>query len=238
MTSGFGATALSQSYSCARRRTAYAPADRSLGFGPTRKALSRIAKEGRKYGVHLGLVTQRAGELDPTILSQCSTIFAMRMANEQDQRIIRSAVSEAAASLLGFVPVLGIREVLAFGEGVALPLRFIFDELPFECLPRSEAVQTVDVERSNLKGRDLVVSVVERWRNATLAQRRTSEGSDSELEPQGGVSTTALHAHVGALQGRQSEAVTVAPRTGFEPSVRGRPSAARDLVSGLRDGRM
>src|SRR6185437_8082908 len=49
----------------------YASADRSIGFGPTRKALSRIAKEGRKYGVFLGLVTQRPAELDPTIISQC-----------------------------------------------------------------------------------------------------------------------------------------------------------------------
>ena len=51
----------------------YAAADRAIGFGPTRKAVSRIAKEGRKYGVHLGLVSQRPAELDPTILSQCST---------------------------------------------------------------------------------------------------------------------------------------------------------------------
>ena len=50
----------------------YAPADRAIGFGPTRKAVSRIAKEGRKYGVFLGLVTQRPAELDSTIISQCT----------------------------------------------------------------------------------------------------------------------------------------------------------------------
>jgi DNA helicase HerA-like ATPase len=88
----------------------YASADRSLGFGPTRKALSRIAKEGRKYGVFLGLVTQRPAELDPTIISQCSTLFAMRMANDRDQALLRSAVSDAAANLLAFVPSLGTRE--------------------------------------------------------------------------------------------------------------------------------
>ena len=79
------------------------PLDR---LGPTRKALSRIAKEGRKYGVFLGLVTQRPAELDSTIISQCSTLFAMRMANERDQAIVRSAVSDAAANLLAFVPSL------------------------------------------------------------------------------------------------------------------------------------
>ena len=96
----------------------YAPGDKSIGFGPTRKAVSRIAKEGRKYGVFLGLVTQRAAELDATIISQCSTLFAMRMANERDQQVIRSAVSDAAASLLEFLPSLGTREAFAFGEGV------------------------------------------------------------------------------------------------------------------------
>ena len=52
--------------------------DKKIGFGPTRRALSRIAKEGRKYGVFLGLVTQRPAEIDPTIISQCSTLFVMR----------------------------------------------------------------------------------------------------------------------------------------------------------------
>jgi len=84
----------------------YASADRSIGFGPTRKAVSRIAKEGRKYGVYLGLVTQRPAELDATIISQCNTLFAMRLANERDQTLLRSAVSDAAANLLSFVPSL------------------------------------------------------------------------------------------------------------------------------------
>ena len=83
----------------------YAPADKKIGFGPTRRALSRIAKEGRKYGVFLGLVTQRPAEIDPTIISQCSTLFVMRLANERDQNLIRSAVSDAAANLLVVHPL-------------------------------------------------------------------------------------------------------------------------------------
>jgi DNA helicase HerA-like ATPase len=115
----------------------YASADRKTGFGPTRKAVSRIAKEGRKYGVYLGLVTQRPAELDATIISQCNTLFTMRLANERDQALLRSAVSDAAANLLSFVPSLGTREVLAFGEGVALPTRLRFKEVPAHQLPRS-----------------------------------------------------------------------------------------------------
>jgi uncharacterized protein len=145
----------------------YASADRNVGFGPTRKAISRIAKEGRKYGVYLGLVTQRPAELDATIISQCNTLFAMRLANERDQALLRSAVSDAAANLLSFVPSLGTREVLAFGEGVALPTRLRFREVPAHQLPRSEsATRTVP---SVAAGHDMhfVSAVLERWRGAT-----------------------------------------------------------------------
>jgi DNA helicase HerA-like ATPase len=159
----------------------YAPADRTLGFGPTRKALSRIAKEGRKYGVFLGLVTQRPAELDPTILSQCSTLFAMRMANERDQAIVRSAVSDAASSLIGFVPALGTREVFAFGEGVALPTRLRFRELPSDRVPRSEAAGHARVQAGCGADRDFIASVVERWRGAMMRGRPRREDDDLDL---------------------------------------------------------
>lgn len=148
----------------------YAAADRNIGFGPTRKAVSRIAKEGRKYGVYLGLVTQRPAELDATIISQCNTLFAMRLANDRDQALLRSAVSDAAANLLSFVPSLGTREVLAFGEGVALPTRLRFKEVPAHQLPRSEsAISTVP---SVAAGFDMnfVGAVLERWRGATSSR--------------------------------------------------------------------
>ncbi len=145
----------------------YAAADRNIGFGPTRKAVSRIAKEGRKYGVYLGLVTQRPAELDATIISQCNTLFAMRLANDRDQALLRSAVSDAAANLLSFVPSLGTREVLAFGEGVALPTRLRFKEVPVHQLPRSEA--TIASVPSVTAGHDMhfVSAVLDRWRGAT-----------------------------------------------------------------------
>jgi DNA helicase HerA-like ATPase len=146
----------------------YAPADRAVGFGPTRKAVSRIAKEGRKYGVFLGLITQRPAELDATIISQCSTLFAMRMANDRDQGIVRSAVSDAAGSLISFVPSLGTREVFAFGEGVALPTRLRFKQLAPHHIPHSQAVTRASMDSA--KGVDVgfLVSVVERWRGATM----------------------------------------------------------------------
>jgi DNA helicase HerA-like ATPase len=145
----------------------YASADRGTGFGPTRKAVSRIAKEGRKYGVYLALITQRPAELDATIISQCNTLFAMRLANDRDQALLRSAVSDAAANLLSFVPSLGTREVLAFGEGVALPTRLRFKEVPAHQLPRSEATNTSTPSVHGGHDLHFVASVLERWRGAT-----------------------------------------------------------------------
>jgi DNA helicase HerA-like ATPase len=159
----------------------YAPADRKMGFGPTRRALSRIAKEGRKYGVFLGLVTQRPAEIDPTIISQCSTLFVMRLSNDRDQALIRAAVSDAAASLLTFVPSLGTGEVFAFGTGVPLPMRMRFRELPPELRPMSEAGSSTRKAPGALPDRDMINSVVERWRAATMSQKASFDEEGSEL---------------------------------------------------------
>jgi DNA helicase HerA-like ATPase len=156
----------------------YAPADKKIGFGPTRRALSRIAKEGRKYGVFLGLVTQRPAEIDPTIISQCSTLFVMRLANDRDQNLIRSAVSDAAANLLSFIPTLGIREVFAFGLGVALPTRMRFIEIPPERRPSSEAAGNTRSEGGTHINKDLIATVIERWRSSTMSHKVTTDDDD------------------------------------------------------------
>jgi DNA helicase HerA-like ATPase len=163
----------------------YASVDRTIGFGPTRRAIARIAKEGRKYGVFLGLVTQRPAELDPKIISQCSTLFAMRLSNDRDQALLRSAVSDTAGDLFSFVPSLGTREALAFGVGVPLPSRLTFSELPPEALPRSEAF--ADEPISPAGGFDLtfIASVVERWRGSTVSQKVNQEEAPRDVRPVG-----------------------------------------------------
>ena len=159
----------------------YASADRNIGFGPVRRAFSRIAKEGRKYGVFLGLVTQRPAELDPTILSQCSTLFVMRMANDRDQAILRSAVSDAAANLLDFIPSLGTREAFAFGEGVALPTRLTFKDMPPHARPYNEAVAHVRMQKGAID-QEFIASVVERWRGTTSGSRFRPKSSPFEAQ--------------------------------------------------------
>jgi len=161
----------------------YAPADKKVGFGPTKRALSRIAKEGRKYGVFLGLVTQRPAEIDPTIISQCSTLFCMRLSNEGDQRLIRSAVSDAAANLLSFIPSLGTREVFAFGSGVALPTRMRFQELAADKRPNSEASGNTRSDAGATINRDLLSTVIDRWRSASMSHRMSDDLYDDAPSP-------------------------------------------------------
>ncbi len=185
----------------------YASVDRTVGFGPTRRAISRLAKEGRKYGVFLGLISQRPAELDPTILSQCSTLFAMRMSNDRDQALLRSAVSDSAANLFSFVPALGTREAIAFGVGMPLPTRLTFAELPRQLLPQSEAFAGDPANR--LGGRDLnfITTVVERWRGATMRRRVGAEDAAREGKP-----------GVGAEAAASAPAAPTAPPPAPEPN--------------------
>jgi DNA helicase HerA-like ATPase len=142
----------------------YAPADRNQGFGPTRKSLVRIAKEGRKTGVSLWVVSQRPTELDPTILSQCNTIFAMRLANQADQDALRAAVPDAATSLLSCLPSLALGEAIAIGEGVPLPTRIRFDALPREFVPRSLTASFTDGWSVEVEDGGFIDRIVEQWR--------------------------------------------------------------------------
>jgi hypothetical protein len=89
-------------------------------------------------------------------------------------------VSDAAGSLLGFLPSLGAREVFAFGEGVPVPTRLRFKELPPELVPRSDAVGNASMDPVLAVDLDFLSSVVERWRGAMISDR--VRGEDSSLE--------------------------------------------------------
>ncbi len=146
----------------------YVPANSALGFGPCKRSIAKIAKEGRKYGASLCIVTQRPAEIDPTILSQCNTVFALRMSNDKDQAIVQSAVSDTGSGLLEFLPALGQREAIAFGDGVSLPVRIKFDELAKNNLPRSSTARFSECWQESIGNEDFLEKVVERWRNSGM----------------------------------------------------------------------
>jgi DNA helicase HerA-like ATPase len=107
----------------------YVPNERNADGSSVGRILSRIAKEGRKYGVSLGLITQRPSDLAEGVLSQCGTILSMRLNNERDQAFVRAAMPEGARGFLDAIPALRNRECIAVGEGVATPVRLLFDDL-------------------------------------------------------------------------------------------------------------
>ncbi len=146
----------------------YASRSKEPGFEPTRRALSRIAKEGRKYGVSLCLVSQRPSELATGILSQCNTIFAMRMTNESDQEIMQSIISDSSLGFAEALPSLGNAEAIAVGEGIAVPMRLCFLNLPEVQRPRSETADFASAWQSDNYADNSVAEIVKRWRTQSF----------------------------------------------------------------------
>jgi len=95
--------------------------------GRAANAARRIAKEGRKYGVGLMLISQRPAEVDPTILAQCGTTIAMRLTNDSDRSQVASCASDNLKGLFSMLPVLRTGEALVVGEAVNMPIRVIID---------------------------------------------------------------------------------------------------------------
>jgi len=143
----------------------YVPSDRVTTGSAVRTILERIAKEGRKYGVSLGLITQRPSDLAEGVLSQCGTIIAMRLNNERDQRFVKSAMPEGARAFLDSIPALRNREAIVCGEGVSIPIRVAFDELETDRRPASHDPVFSELWRREGGETDTLARVIHRWRN-------------------------------------------------------------------------
>jgi DNA helicase HerA-like ATPase len=141
----------------------YAPRDKSLGFDGAKRALLRIAKEGRKYGVSLCIITQRPSDFAAGLLSECNTMFAFRMTDQEDQAIVKSAAPESSYGLLNFLPALRNAETIAIGEGVSLPMRIELAMLPAGCRPNSASGSFIEAWQDERDGA-CIEDTVERWR--------------------------------------------------------------------------
>jgi uncharacterized protein len=140
----------------------YIPANQSMGFEPTRRAIGRIAKEGRKYGASLCIVTQRPSELDSTVLSQCSTMFAMRLSSERDKDIMAQAAGASSQGTLTFLSSLADREAIAFGEAIPTPMRMKFGD--YRLFQQLSEQRPLGADESPEKSRDLLRQIVARLR--------------------------------------------------------------------------
>ncbi len=92
------------------------------------EAFEKIAKEGRKYGVALLIVSQRPSDVSTTILSQCNNVIALRLTNGDDQSTVKKLMPESLESLLDVLPIMDIGEALVVGDAVLLPSRIIITE--------------------------------------------------------------------------------------------------------------
>lgn len=140
--------------------------------GPAASGARRIVKEGRKYGLGAMIVSQRPSEIDPTILSQCGTIFAMRLSNTNDRSHVTGAVSDNLEGLFDMLPALRTGEAIIVGEAVQLPLRAFIDEPVKSRRPNSGDPKVYDPERqkgwNSPKKEENYCDVAEKWRGEGL----------------------------------------------------------------------
>jgi len=132
--------------------------------GLTKNLVQRVAKEGRKFGVGLMIISQRPSEVDDTILSQCGTLFALRLTNASDRSKVKAAMSDGLSSLIDSLPILRTGEAIIIGEAAKLPSRCKFKLPPDGYYPDS---QDPDVSKSWSKPRDAernYSKLIEAWR--------------------------------------------------------------------------
>ncbi len=103
------------------------------------KSFERIAKEGRKYGVSLTVISQRPAEVNRTVLSQCNNFIALRLSNAEDQAVIKKLLPDNLTGLTDVLPILDIGEALIVGDASLLPTRVIIDKPKIK--PQSATVQ-------------------------------------------------------------------------------------------------
>lgn len=126
------------------------------------RTVQKIAKEGRKYGSGLLLVTQRPSELDETVLSQCGSVIALRMTNSNDRGHIKSAVEDSLSDLVELLPSLRTGEGLIMGECVKLPMRTKFNKAKES---KSTDPLVSNKWKNNLPDPANYKKVLESWRN-------------------------------------------------------------------------
>ncbi len=133
------------------------------------RTVQTIAKEGRKYGVGLALVTQRPSELDETVLSQCGTIIALRMNNSKDRGHIRAAIQDELQIMVDLLPSLRTGEGIISGEGVKIPSRVQFYKLSHAPKGTDPKVSEKWMEEKNANIEDYK-KLLSFWRNQKVEE--------------------------------------------------------------------
>lgn len=146
----------------------YLPSEEGSRGSVASAILERIAKEGRKHGVSLGLVTQRPSDLSPGALSQCGTLIAMRLNNLRDQDCLKNALPEAGKHLVNAIQGLRNQECIISGEGVPAPVRVRVADVEPQRLPNSNDPAFSSAWSKAGGEEELVKGTIDRWLNQTF----------------------------------------------------------------------
>ncbi len=142
----------------------YVPNKGEAQYEAAQEAIRRIAKEGRKYGLGLLLISQRPGEVEPTVLSQCNSWIILRVTNDSDREHVRAILPDSMTGLSKMLSGLRRQEAIFVGQAAVLPSRIMIRTLEKEQLPRSHDIdfdkgwQNVPMTEAQLK------VVATRWR--------------------------------------------------------------------------
>jgi hypothetical protein len=118
----------------------YVPDRGEAEYAAAQSAIRRIAREGRKYGIGLMLVSQRPADIESTVISQCGTWLVLRLTNAADQQHVARFLPDGLSGMTRVLPALGQQEAIFVGEGAALPARVRINDLAPEQRPRSESI--------------------------------------------------------------------------------------------------
>ncbi|MBA3037774.1 MAG: ATP-binding protein, partial [Desulfobacterium sp.] len=140
----------------------YVPKSDLVKYRASKTAIERIAKEGRKYGITLGIVSQRPAEISETIFSQCNNFIAMRLTNPDDQNYVKRLLPDSLGNLTDTLPALKTGEALLIGDSIVMPSIVKVDECKEYC-PSSNDINYVEIWKE--KWKDVVFNkIVEEWK--------------------------------------------------------------------------
>ena len=122
----------------------YVPDRGAAEYAAAQTAIRRIAREGRKYGIGLMLVSQRPSDIESTVISQCGTWIVLRLTNLGDQQHVARFLPDGLSGMTKALPNLAQQEAIFVGEGAALPARIRIHDLPNDKLPRSDSARYME----------------------------------------------------------------------------------------------
>ncbi|MGO2303916.1 MAG: ATP-binding protein [Providencia sp.] len=141
----------------------YVPNHGEAQYKEAQDAIRRIAKEGRKYGLGLGLISQRPSDVESTVLSQCNSWIVLRLSNSSDQEHVSRFLPDSLSGLTKMLSALTRREAIFVGEAAALPSRIRIRELSSDKLPNSNDIKFASGWAHDATQEADLMGVVNRW---------------------------------------------------------------------------